>query len=574
MDTRKGTILRVNLSSREITKDSINPLILESYLGGMGIGVNFFTEEVSPNTDAKSPSNKIIITTGPLTFMEKPFGGGFTIVTKSPLTGTLTSSYSSGFFGSELKATGYDALIIEGKSNMPVYLFITNDLVEIREASHIWKNGITESREIIDSEIPFGSKSILIGPAGETLSNISTIINDVYCSSGHCGLGAVMGSKNLKAVSVLGDLSSMSKDKEAFESLYSKYDWKVSNFIGDSALIPGYGMSILLPSVEDSSAFLSKKYEGFIESLLISSNYYDDNKNLYKEKDLGLICQSTCDVRLKSKDSPEHCIEHEAIWALGINCGVNHLHSIMEANSYCVEMGLDSISTGATIATAMALEEVGLLKGEDLNDLTIKFGSSESLLQCIKTIALRKGFGDRMALGAYRLAADYNVSDPFMIFKGMEIPKYNKNAIIMQSLFFASSNRIKGYITPEIISLPQNLDKMSFEEMAKWVFDFQNTSSFTSSLGLTSLSALALDINDYAYMLDRGLGFNLSKNELVSIGEKIWNLEKKYNKDSGVEYSINTLLNRLEKSLNAYSDIKMDSKGKKELVANYIKLRG
>ncbi|AEA33759.1 aldehyde ferredoxin oxidoreductase family protein [Hippea maritima] len=551
-------VLRINLSTGEIKREKIDLELVRLYLGGRGLASKILYDEIDPAIDPLSPENKLIFANGLLTGTSVPTGGRYMVVTKGPLTGTIASSNSGGFFGAELRKAGWSMVIVEGKAEKPVYISIKDDDVQIKDANHLWgKTTDITTDELIEE---FGDKRArvaCIGPAGENLVKFAAIMNDKSRAAGRTGVGAVMGSKNLKAIVVRGSENINVMDKAAFmEAVKSKVDIIRKNPITGEGL-PKLGTKVLDSIINQSGLYPTKNFQfGTFEyteevngEALVNKGYLVDNKACY-------ACPIGCgrDVVLPNGRKGEGP-EYESGWAFGADCGVEDLIAVSDANFMCNELGLDTISAGGTIAAAMEMYERGYLPKEDLgNGPELRFGSSESLLYYLKKIAYREGIGDKLAEGSYRFCQAYGHSELSMSVKKQEMPAYDPRGAQGHGLEYATSNRggchVRGYmISPEVLGVPEKLDPQSLEGKAGWVKIFQDLTAVIDSAGLCLFSSFALSADDYTELINAGTGFNFTTDDVLKIGERIWNLERKFNLEAGISPEEDKLPNRFKEPL-------------------------
>ena len=536
-------VLRVNLSSGKISKESINENLIKRYLGGRGLATKYISMEIDPKVDPLSTENKLIFANGLLTGTSAPTGGRYMVVTKGPLTGTIASSNSGGFFGAELSHAGYILLIIEGKAKSPVYISIKDDEVKINDASGMWgmsTHQVTDT--ILEKFGESNARVACIGPAGEKLSMIACIINDKNCSAGRTGVGAVMGSKNLKAVVVKGTAKIEFQDKEKFMGVVkNKIEIIRKNSVTGEGL-PKLGTKVLDSIINQNGLYPTKNFQfGTFNQIdevngeaLIEKGYLKKNVACY-------ACPIACGRKVtlpngKMGEGPEY----ETGWAYGADCGVDDLIAITEANFLCNELGLDTISAGATIACAMELYEKGYIPKEDLQKgPELNFGSSEAVVYYTKAMGMREGFGDKLAEGSFRLAFTYGHPELSMSVKKQELPAYDPRGVQGHALEYATSNRggchVRGYmIAPEILGIPEKLEPQALEGKAQWVKIFQDLTALIDSSGLCLFTSFALGADDYKDLINAATGYNFATEEILGIGERIWNLERKFNLNAGI----------------------------------------
>ncbi len=547
-----GKILRVNLTNRTITKEDLDFELAKKYLGARGLGVKIMMDEVPANVDPFSPENKLIIATGGLTGAPVPTSGRYMAITKSPLTGTIAIANSGGHWGPQFKATGHDLIIFEGKADKPVYLYINDDEVEIRDAEHIWGKTVSETTKILQEEFE-GCKVLSIGPAGERLSLIAAIMNDVDRAAGRGGVGAVMGSKNLKAIAVKGTKKIPIYDEEKTRKASQE---KIKILREDpvaSGGLPSYGTAVLVNIINESGIFPIKNFqESYSEEAdkisgeTLAATRLVKNSACYR-------CPIACGRVVKLPDgSVVGGPEYETIWAFGADCAVFDLDAINEANNLCNEYGLDTISTGTTIATAMELYEKGYIKDEDIeaDGISLKWGDPKAIVGWTRKMGLREGFGNKLADGAYRLAESYGAPELSMTVKKQELPAYDPRGVQGHGLTYAVNNRggchIKGYmISPEILGYPEKLDRSSVEGKAAYTKIFLDLTAVIDSIGLCVFSTFGLGLSDYVDMYNAVVGDVYTDETLLEAGERIWNLEKLFNIREGIDSKEDKLPKRL-----------------------------
>ncbi len=574
--------LRVNLTTGEVKEEIIDNDLVRKYLGGRGLASKILADEIDPNIDPLSEQNKLIFANGLLTGTAVPTAGRYMVVTKGPLTGTIASSNSGGFFGAELRKAGWSLVIVEGKAEKPVYISIKDSDVQIKDATHLWGKNTHETTDILLEE--FGddkAKVACIGPAGENLVKFAAVINDKGRAAGRTGVGAVMGSKNLKAIIARGSERIEVMDKATFmEAVKSKVDIIRKNPITGEGL-PKLGTKVLDSIINQSGLYPTKNFQfGTFEyteevsgEALVNKGYLKDNKACY-------ACPIGCgrDVELptgKKGEGPEY----ESGWAFGADCGVKDLISVTEANFMCNELGLDTISAGTTLAAAMEMYERGYLPKEDLeNGPELTFGSSEAIVYYLKKIAYREGLGDKLAEGSYRFCESYGHPELSMTVKKQEIPAYDPRGAQGHALEYATSNRggchVRGYmISPEILGVPEKLDPQTTEGKAKWVKIFQDLTAVIDSAGLCLFTSFALGADDYVELINAGTGFGLSTDDMLAIGERIWNLERYFNLRAGISPKEDKLPDRFKEPLPDGAQ-KGSFAHYEELLPEYYRLRG
>ncbi len=546
----RGTILRVNLTTGEIKKEALDQELAKQYIGGRGLAGKIFADEVDHLVEPFDPENKLIIATGPLSGVQSvPTGGRYMVVTKSPLTGTIASSNSGGRWGAELKFAGYDMIIVEGKSEKPVYISIKDEEIEIRDASHIWGKMTSETTKMLLEETEPKAKVLNIGPGGEKLSRIAAVMNDLDRAAGRSGVGAVMGSKNLKAVVVKGSSKPQVADPEKLKDVVKRSNEKIrENGITGTGL-PTYGTAILVNIINENGVYPTNNFQK------ATFDYSEETSGetlaeKYLVKRVGCYgCPIACGRHCKVDDIEGGGPEYETVWGYSADCGVSDLESVIKANYWCNEVGLDTISASATIAGAMELYQKGYIKDEDLDGVSLEFGNAEAVIEWTKRMGLREGLGDKMAEGSYRLAESYGVPELSMSVKKQELPAYDPRALQGQGLAYATSNRggchVRAYlIAPEILASPETIDRFDPAGKPEWVKVFQDLFAAIDSAGLCIFTSFAINGDDYADLLSAVTGDTYDAASLLQAGDRIWNMEKMFNIDNGFGKADDTLPKR------------------------------
>lgn len=576
-----GKILRINLKNKTIKVEALDLNEAKKFIGGRGLGTKIFMDEVDPKVDPFSPENKLIIITGPLTGTPVPTGGRYMVVTKSPQSGTIACSNSGGYWGAEFKATGYDMIILEDKADSPVYLTIIDDKVEIKDASDLWGKLVTETTDIIRKEMPDKSRVMTIGPAGERLSNMGAIMNDYDRAAARSGVGAVMGSKNLKAIAVKGSSKPQIADAAKLKEV-SKVWLKTirENGVTGSGL-PKYGTGVLVNILNENGVHPVNNFQQSYTEKANDLSGETMTKDYLVRKNPCFRCPIACGRWVKIEDMGIEVggPEYETLWAFGSDCGVYDIVATFKANYWCNEYGLDTISVGATIAAGMELYQKGYIKDDELEGTPLEFGNVQGMIDWTIKIGKGEGFGAKMAEGSYRLCESYGIAELSMSVKKLEIPAYDPRGIMGQGLSFATSNRggchVRGYmISPEILGLPQKLDRFSLDGKATWTKIFQDLTASIDSLGVCLFTSFALGAPDYAALYNAVCGTEHTAESILEIGDRIWNIERQFNLRAGIDATQDTLPKRLlEEPI-----IEGPSKGSvhrlSELLPQYYKERG
>lgn len=575
-----GKLLRVNLSTGEIKKEPLDLTVAKKFIGGRGLGSYLLAQEIDPKVDPLSPDNKIIFATGPLTGSSAPTSGRYMVITKSPLTGAIACSNSGGFWGAELKFAGYDLIIVEGKAAQPCYIYIKDDVVEIRNAEKYWGRLVSETTSLLLEEVGDKKARVLtIGPAGEKLSPIAAVMNEKYRAAGRSGVGAVMGSKNLKAIVVRGSGCVKPAEPEKTKELLSTLLKKIRENGVTGQGLPNYGTAVLVNIINENGILPTNNFQKAyfpdadeISGETLAEKYLVKRDPCYR---CPIACGRYCKVDGEEGGGPEY----ETIWAFGADCGVNDLAAIIKANNLCNEYGLDTISAGATIACAMELFEKGYIKPEELDGPELKFGSAEAIIEWTRKMGAGEGFGAKLAQGSYRLAESYGVPELSMSVKKQELPAYDPRGVQGHGLQYATSNRggchVRGYlISPEVLGEPEKIDRFSLEGKAQWAKLFQDLTAVIDSLGLCLFTSFALNADDYRDLFNFIVGENYSTEELLTAGERIWNLERVFNLKAGISPAEDTLPKRLLEEPIPDGPSKGHKHRLAELLPEYYKVRG
>lgn len=576
-----GKVLRVNFSTEEVKVEDLNLKLAQKYIGARGLGVKTFIDEVDPKVDPLSIENKLIIATGPLTGAPMPTSGRYMVVTKAPLTGTIAISNSGGKWGAKFKSAGYDMIIIEGKAEKPVYLYIDDDTVEIKDASKYWGMVSSEVTNAL-TEVHPGTNVMCIGPAGENLSPMAAIMNDIDRAAGRGGVGAVMGSKNLKAIVVKGSKKVELADAELAKKVNSDKVKILKNDPVAGGGLPTYGTAVLVNIINENGIHPVKNFqESYTEEAdLISGETM--TKDCLIKKNPCYRCPIACGRWVRLKDGTE-CggPEYETLWSFGSDCGIYDLDAINEANMLCNEYGLDTISAGATIAAAMELYQRGYIKDEEIeaDGLSLKWGDAQAMLGWTKKMGLREGFGDKLAEGSYRLCERYDATQYSMTVKKQELPAYDPRGVKGHGITYMVNNRggchIKGYmINPEILGYPEKLDRLELEGKPAYAKVFHDLTAVIDSMGICVFTTFGLGLNDYTEMYNAVCGDIYTPETLLEAGDRIWTLEKIFNIKAGIDKSQDTLPERLLKNPIVAGPTKGEIYEKDILLPEYYSVRG
>ncbi|HDI02304.1 MAG TPA: aldehyde ferredoxin oxidoreductase [Ignisphaera sp.] len=546
-----GKIARVDLWSGKIRYETLPEEILKRWIGGRGLGVYLALKEIPPKIDPLSPANKAFVLTGPLTGVAGvPAPGRWVSVTKSPLTNTIHDSHSGGKFGPYLKFAGFDGIIIEGASEKPVYLWVHEGKVEIRDARHLWGKDVHATTDILVDELSaeVGKseakeiKVACIGPAGENLVKIASIMNDKNRAAGRGGHGAVWGSKKLKAIAVYGKERPKIGNEEKFREAVANAMKKIKENPVTSQGLPKYGTAILVNIINKAGIFPTRNFKTgvFPEAEKISGETIADTiMDWEKQKEeICWGCPIGC-ARYTRITKPPFTgegggPEYETVWAFGAQTGTSDLAAVAKANFLCNELGLDTISMGHVIGTFMELVEKGKIPPEALRGLKVEWGNPEVIVELTWRTAYRSGIGNDLAEGAKRLAEKYGAPELAIVVRGQELPDYDPRGAQGHGLGYATSNRggchLRAYIiSPEVLGVPKLVDRFTTEGKAELVKHFQDVFAVVDSLVVCKFDTFALWTEDFAALLSAVTGWDITPKDIEFIGERIWNAERVFN---------------------------------------------
>ena len=599
-----GKILRVNLAEERIRQEQLRREFAEKYLGGKGFAARLLFDELRPGIDPLSPENKLVFATGPLTGSLAPGSSRGIVASKSPLTKGWGDSNAGGYFNSELKNAGYDVLIVEGRSKHPAYLWIDDDSVEIRDARSLWGRTTHETDRLIKRELHDESIQLCyIGPAGENIVGFANIISSWHRAFGRSGMGAVMGSKKLKAIAVRGTQGFEVAHPKTFLRVAMAAKKKLHGYLSPTPSeyvknISYFGTSNLLTHMEES---------GMLPTCNFQSGTFEGAENISGKtmrdklvvKDRGCMgCPISCRKMTLVRTGPYAGTvtsgpEYETIYALGSNCGNDCLESIAKASHLCDLFGIDTISCGEAIAFAMECYDKGILKTEDVE---LNFGNYEAIIKCIEMIAKRQGIGDLLAEGSRKAAEKLKAKYYAMETKGLELAGYDLRGALGQALATATSDRggchLRGGWTIAIELWNQKwpsgparkekgpskpVDRFSPElkgEIVKWMQDWY---AALDSLGMCCEVEVALFPDTMAELASAMTGLDISASSLLKYGERAYNLTRAFLVREGFSRKDDVLPDRfMEQRLESgeTKGRKIDRKEFDKMLDDYYKARG
>ena len=586
-----GKVLRVNLSNGTVAGEALDPQVARDYIGARGFGIYYLTREVDPTCDPLGPENKIIMAAGPLTGTAAPTGARYVVTTKSPLTGAITCSNSGGNFPAELKKSGHDAIILEGASPRPVYLWIGNGAAELRPAEHLWGRSVPEADELLRRETDPKAKTAVIGPAGERKVLFAAIMNDRDRAAGRAGVGAVMGSKNLKAVAVKGDGEVSLADPAAFKAVNTRYrDAFKAKTKDNPPALRTHGTAITSVGTQAHGVFPTRNFQqGTFEGWEAIGGEELTRKYLVRPKPC-FSCPIACGRVTRVPDGPfqgeGEGPEYETVYALGSNCGVDDLAALTKANYLCNELGLDTISMGCAIACAMELFEKGALTEAD-SGMPLRWGDGPALVALTRMTAVREGFGDVLAEGSLRLAARYGRPELAMTSKGLDFAGYDPRGVQGLGLNYATSpiggSHMRGDTAYfELLGVPIAVDPLTWEDKPPVVIKWQDLFAVIDAAGLCVFFSVRYLVEQnlmvkpvgITELLNGATGAGFTAEEVERAGERIFNAERLFLVAAGFGRAQDTLPPRMTREPMPSGPAKGMVCRLEEMLVPYYQLRG
>ena len=592
-------ILRVNLTSGTCVDEALNMDWAQKYLGQRGLATKYLTEEIDPKVDPLSPENKMIMATGPLTGTCASTAGRYSVITKGALTGAIACSNSGGFFGNEMKNAGFDMIIFEGKSPKPVYLLVQDGSSELIDAAEYWGTSCWNTEEGIKSKHGDPLLRVAsIGISGEKGVKFACIVNDMDRAAGRSGVGTVMGSKNLKAVALRGTLGVKVDDASTFMAAAAAAKVVLAENAVTGQGLPAFGTQVLMNVINETGALPTRnhrdsQFEGAnnISAEAMAEVRPSDGKTNLITNAACFGCTIACG-RVSSierdhytvKDRPEYHIasgglEYEAAWALGAATGIDDINALTFANFICNEQGFDPISFGATVGAAMEMFEDGIITTKETGGIELKWGSAEALTTLAEQCGKAEGFGAEIGLGSKLLCAKYGRPELSMSVKGQEFPAYDARGIQGMGLAYATSNRgachLRGYtVASEVLGIPEKTDPLATDGKAGLVKAFQDATALVDSAGICVFTTFAWSMDDIAPQIDAACEGDWSVENCMSAGERIWNLERKFNLDAGFTGKDDNLPKRLMKDATKTGPAEGKTSGLDKMLPEYYAVRG
>ncbi len=530
-----GSILRINLTDKKVVKEPTPDDLIRDYIGARGFIIRTLFKELAPGTDPLGPDAKFIMAAGPLTGLFVPSSGKIQTGGKSPLTGGYGEANSGGHFPEELKLAGYDMIILDGQSEKPCYIVIDDDEVKIEDAGELWGKGSFAVEETLKKNLGEDFQIASIGPAGEKLVKIACITHDFGRQAGRTGLGAVLGSKKVKAICLRGTKAIPVHDLEGLMKVGRRmYEQCFTNPAFE--LWQTYGTSAVVNWANRIGAFPTRNFRG---------GYFEQFTNISgprMRKDIVVInkacysCAMCCGKYSHAKTDKYDVYvegpEYETTAMIGGDCALGNIKDVAYGNHLCDDYGIDTISGGSIIAFAIECFEKGIITEKDTGGLVLKFGDPESVFSLIKMIAMREGIGDVLAEGS-KAAAEHFGADSIkfaMQVKGLEQSGYESRRAPAMLLSYMTSDigaqhRPSWAVTHDIAT-----GRDSAEGKAGKVIELQHTRPLFDTLGVCRLPWIEMQVPvaDYAEAYRKATGIDYSEQDLISISERIWNLTRMF----------------------------------------------
>jgi aldehyde:ferredoxin oxidoreductase len=584
----QGQILRVNLTEGTCEAEPLNTKWAQEYLGTRGLATKYLWENMSPTADPMSPENVLIFATGPLTGTMASTSGRYAVVTKGPLTGAIACSNSGGKFGAELKYAGYDLLLIEGRSEVPVYLLIQDERVTLEPANEIWGTTVWNTEEWIRNRHSNPQlKVATIGVAGEQGVRYAAVINDLHRAAGRSGVGAVMGSKNLKAVAARGTRGVSVKDPMRFMEAVNHAKKILVESSGRAGLTKDGTNAMLTVQQEfgglPTRNFQEVQFEGAdkIDATAMQKVAEDGHRNLVTNKacfGCTIACGRIAHIRenhftIVNRKEYWHAsggLEYETAFAVGSVCGVDDIDACTFAGYLTNEHGFDPISFGVTLSAAMELYEMGVITKEETDGVELKFGNAEALTIMAEKTGKYEGFGQILGMGSKRMCEKYGHPELSMSVKGQEFAGYDSRALQGMGLGYATGNRGACHLKHDTFA--EDFDDQTGMGKAEPCKTSQDRQAAVDSTGVCMF--VDWETDDFAAQIDAACEGNWDAARLFETGERIWNLERMFNLSAGFTAADDTLPDRLLKDPCPSGTAKGKVNELAKMLPEYYSLRG
>lgn len=588
-----GKLLNVDLTRRKVLVEDLDEAVARQYIGGSGLAARLIYDRVNPAVDPFAPENLLVFVTGPLTGTLSPSSGRYAACAKSPLTGTWGESHSAGFWGPELKFAGFDGVLITGRSADPVYLWVQDGIAELRPASHLWGKDTYETEKALKKELDDDRVKVAsIGPAGEKLVRFACIINDMGRAAGRCGIGAVAGSKRLKAVAVRG--TKMNSIEAADEALLKGFLKKIYVTIRSHPTVQIYasfGTDGIMEMMHEYGDVPIRYFTvgAWPEGILRLSGEAM-SRTILRRTYACFRCPIACGRIVEVKEGPYATSEgmgpeYETVASLGALCLNDNLESVAKANELCNRLGIDTISTGNAVAFAMECSERGLIHGEELEGMKLEWGSPEAILEMVSRIGERRGLGRLLGEGVRRASESIGrgAEAIAMEVKGLEAPMHDPRAFKGLGLQYATSHRGACHLRGEVFLIEQGeripdlgiherVHRFPTEGKAPIVATMQNWHDVLDTLILCKFTYLPPA--SVSALLSIVTGWRIHLPELLEVGDRTYNLKRAFSLRCGLDGGQDRLPKRwLEQPLSEGGSkgevVKLD-----EMLPEYYRVRG
>ncbi|MDY6965337.1 MAG: aldehyde ferredoxin oxidoreductase family protein [Halobacteriota archaeon] len=583
-----GKILRVDLTKGSINFEEFDKDVAQNYIGGSGLCAKILYDELKEGVDPLSPDNKLIFATGPVTGSKAIFSGRHLVSAKSPLTGIYGQATSGGYFGAELKFSGIDAIIVEGKADNPVYISIRDDDVEIKDAKDLWGLDSVETETAILKDLEEKTRVACIGPAGENLVKFAAIMNDGG-AAGRTGMGCVMGSKNLKAVAVRGSSEVTVADEEGLGELLEEIRKQIKRnpVIKD---LSNHGTSGGASALNMFGSLPTKYfYEGSFSGAA-NLDGHTMSKTILKKRETCYNCPVACKRVIEITEGAYAGLygrgpEYETCGALGSLCLNDSLELVAKANDICNRLGMDTISMGNVIAFGMECYEKGLITKEKFDGIELDWGSS-NMIEIIEKTSRREGFGDVLAEGVREAGKMIGAEDIAMHCKGLEIPMFDPRALKGMGLVYSTSMRGACHMmgcsalaemgaSYSLLDLPKRVDPRSETGKAGLVMALQDWTTFMNSSILCQLPLIRLNNGpEYtARIYSTVTGFDMNISKMIGSGERIYKLQRLFNIREGISKKDDALPRRFTHESHVKGPCKGSTVDLEPMLSEYYELR-
>jgi aldehyde:ferredoxin oxidoreductase len=575
-------VARIDLTTGTVTYEEINEQDARLYIGARGLGVKYLLDN-GPTVDPESPENMLAFMNGPLTGSQATMSGRLAVVTKSPLTGTITDSHMGGWSAARLRWAGFDALLFTGRAESPVYAYVEDGKVELRPADDIWGSGVHETVAHFEGRYGEPVSVMAIGQAGENRVRFAAILNEDDRAAGRGGTGAVAGSKHLKAVVVKGTDATMPRpaDREKWRGVHQR---ALKTILDSEVTAPRsgglsvYGTNVLMNPVNAVGGIGTRNSQTtqFQGAEKISGETV--RETLLVGDPTCHACPVACKIEVEIKDGPYaglkmESLEYEPAWSLGANCDNDDPRVLAKLIDQCNDHGMDAIELGNVISMYMEATQREYVSGAGL-----AWGDTAGMVEMADQIAARDGLGDMLAEGTARAAAAIGHPEIAMVVKGQAVAAYDPRALKGEAIGYATSNRgachLRGY-TPasELLGIPVKTDPLEWRGKGELLKVFQDLHAFSDSLDLCKFSAFAEGADEYAAQYEAIVGLPLTADDVMRTGERIYNLERYFNNLNGIDGKDDTLPERYLKEPGtgpaANSVVELD-----EMKAEYYAARG